>query len=64
MSDCRRARVQHLDAEGQPVLLEGVEVQNQLLTSFSQRSQVSVAIHIDGSSLQDLRATTCSLQPA
>lgn len=58
------SRGKHLDTEGQPVLLEGVEVQNQLLTSFSQRTQVSVAVHKDGSSLQNLRGTACGLQPA
>lgn len=46
--------VWYLHTKGQAVLLEGVEVENQLLTGFSQRSQVPIAVHIDGPSLQNL----------
>jgi len=47
--------MQYLDTEGKTILLEGVEVENQLLTTFRQRSQVSVAVHVDGPALQNLR---------
>lgn len=53
-ASCGSKCVRYLHTEGQAVLLEGVEVENQLLTSFSQRSQVPIAVHIDGPSLQNL----------
>lgn len=51
----RQSMLAYLDAERQAVLLEGVEVENQLLTSFSQRGQVAIAINAYGSTLQNLR---------
>lgn len=51
----RWSMLAYLDAERQAVLLEGVEVENQLLTSFSQRGQVAIAINTYGSTLQNLR---------
>lgn len=51
----RRSMLAYLDAERQAVLLEGVEVENQLLTSFSQRGQIAIAINAYGSTLQNLR---------
>lgn len=45
----------YLDAEWQTVLFESVKVQNQQLASFGQWSQVAIAIHIDGPTLQNLQ---------
>lgn len=47
-------KMPYLHAEWQTVLFESVKVQNQQLTGFSQRSQVAIAIHVDGPPLQNL----------
>lgn len=44
----------YLDGKWQSVFFERIEVKNKLLPSFGQRSQVSIAINIDGLSFQNL----------
>lgn len=47
----------YLHVERKSVLLEGVEIKNQLLSTFGHRRQVTVAIHVDWLALEDLQQT-------
>jgi len=40
--------VNYLYTERESIFFESKEVKNQLLSSFGQRGQISIAVHVDG----------------
>lgn len=44
----------YLDGEWQSIFFESIKIKNKLLSSFSQRGQISIAININGFSFQNL----------
>lgn len=44
----------YLHIERKSVFLEGVEIKNQLLATFGERGQVTIAIHVDRLALENL----------
>lgn len=50
----------YLNIEGKSVFLEGVEVKHQLLSTFGERGQVAIAVHVDRLALEDLQSLRCA----
>lgn len=44
----------YLHTEWESIFFESIEVKNQLLSSFGQRGQIAVAVHVDGFPFQYL----------
>lgn len=51
MSHC----LSNLDVEWESVLFEGIEVEDELLATLCQRTDVTVAFYMNGLTLQNLR---------
>lgn len=55
MYKCERENVNYLYTERESIFFESKEVKNQLLSSFGQRGQIAVAVHVDGFPLKYLK---------
>lgn len=50
----KKTKILYLHGERKSVFLEGVEIKYKLLSTFGQRRQVAIAVHMDGLALQNL----------